>query len=175
MQTGHVMLDTKRQLVGRHAERTVRHLRNSAASIRDTRRRAIPLVFCVAILVSCSQSKTLTAEDVKSELAAAVSLASETQMFVEQWQKDRLTRSFIETHLGYLQQEAQSSIQQLEEARVEPSLASKAENCRTQLRALHHELLVLQTDADSSVRALRMDGQKIEQIRKSLEAAKNTP
>jgi transposase-like protein len=150
-------------------------LGNSAASIRDTLWRAIPLVLCVSILVSCSQSKTLTAEDMKSELASAVSLASETQMFVEQWQTDRLTGSFIKTHLDYLRQEARSSIKQLDESRVEPSIAAKSEICRTQLKALHHELLVLQTDADSHVRPLRMDCQRIEQIRKSLEDTKSTP
>ena len=129
----------------------------------------------MSILVSCSQSKTLTAEDLKSELASAVSLASETQMFVEQWQKDRLTASFIKTHLDYLQQEARNSIKQLEGARAEPSLAAKAETSRTQLKALHRELLVLQTDADSYVRPLRMDCQRIEQIQKSLEDTKSTP
>ena len=148
---------------------------NSAASIRDTRWRAIPVVLCVSILVSCSQSKTLTAEDMKPELASAVSLASETQMFVEQWQRDGLTGSFIQTHLGYLQQEAKSSIKQLEDSRVEPSIAAKAEICRTQLKALHRELIVLQTDADSYVRPLRIDCQRIEQIRKSFEDTKSTP
>ena len=111
----------------------------------------------------------------KSELASAVSLASETQMLIEQWQRDRLTASFIKAHLGYLQQEARSSIKQLEESRVEPSIAAKAETCRTQLKALHRELLVLQTDADSYGRPLRMDGQRIEQIQKSLEDTKSTP
>lgn len=148
---------------------------NSAASIRDTRWRTIPLVLFVFILVSCSQSKTLTVEDMKSELASAVSLASETQMFVEQWQRDRLTGSFIKTHLDYLRQEAGSSIKELDESRVEPSSAATAEICRTQLKALHRELLVLQTDADSYGRPLRMDCQRIEQIQKSLEDTKSTP
>jgi hypothetical protein len=150
-------------------------LGNFAASIRDALWRAIPLVLCVSILVSCSQSETLTADDMKSELASAVSLASETQMFVEQWQRDRLTDSFIQTHLSYLQQEARSSIEQLEDSRVEPAMASKAEICRTQLKALHHELLILRTDADSYVRPLRIDCQRIEQIRKSLEDTTSTP
>jgi hypothetical protein len=150
-------------------------LGNSTASIRDTLWRAIPLVLCVSILISCSQSKTLTAEDMKSELASAVSLASETQMFVEQWQRDRLTGSFIKTHLDCLRQEARSSIKQLDESRVEPSIAAKSEICRTQLKALHRELLVLQTDADSHVRPLRMDCERIKQIRKSLEDTKSTP
>jgi hypothetical protein len=150
-------------------------LGNSTASIRDKLWRAIPPVLCVSILISCSQSKTLTAEDMKSELASAVSLASETQMFVEQWQRDRLTGSFIKTHLDCLRQEARSSIKQLDESRVEPSIAAKSEICRTQLKALHRELLVLQTDADSHVRPLRMDCQRIEQIRKSLEDTKSTP
>jgi hypothetical protein len=96
-------------------------------------------------------------------------------MFVEQWQKDRLTDSFIKAHLDYLQQEARSSIKQLEDSRVEPSSASKAEICRTQLKALHRELLVLQTDADRYVRPFRMDCQRIEEIQKSLEDTKSTP
>jgi DNA-binding XRE family transcriptional regulator len=111
----------------------------------------------------------------KSELASAVSLASETQMFVEQWQRGRLSGSFIKTHLDYLQQEARSSIKQLEDSRVEPSIESKAEICRTQLKALHRELIVLQTDADGYVTPLRMDCAKIEQIRTSLEDTKSTP
>jgi hypothetical protein len=110
----------------------------------------------------------------KSELASAVSLASETQMFVEQWQRDRLTGAFIKTHLDYLRQEAESSIRELDESRVEPSIAAESEICRTQLKALHRELLVLQTDADSHVRPQRMDCQRIEQIRKSLEDTKST-
>jgi hypothetical protein len=150
-------------------------LGNLAASIRDTRWTTIPLVLFVFILVSCSQSKTLTAEDMKSKLASAVSLASETQMFVEQWQRDRLTGSFIQTHLDYLRQEAGSSIKELDESRIEPSIAAKSEICRTQIRALHREILVLQTDADSHVRPLRMDCQRIEHIRKSLEDTKSTP
>jgi hypothetical protein len=111
----------------------------------------------------------------KSELASAVSLASETQMFVEQWQRGRLTGSFIQTHLDYLRQEAGGSIKELDESRVEPSIAAKSEICRTQIRALHREILVLQTDADSHVRPLRMDCKRIEHIRKSLEDTKSTP
>jgi hypothetical protein len=109
----------------------------------------------------------------RSELVSAVSLASETQMFVEQWQGGRLTGSFIKTHLNYLQRQARSSIKKLEESRVEPAIASKAEICRTQIRALYREFLILQTDADSYVRPLRIDFQRIEQIRKSLEGAKS--
>ena len=135
----------------------------------------IPFVLCASILVSCSPSKTLTAEDIKSEVASAVSLASETQMFVEQWQEDRLTGSFIKAHLSYLQQEARSSIKRLEDPPVEPTIASRAEICRTQLKALHRELRILQTDADSYVRPLRIDGQRIERIRKSLDDTKSMP
>ena len=111
----------------------------------------------------------------KSELASAVSLAAETQIFVEQWQRDRLTDSFIKTHLDYLQRETRNSIKLLEDSRVEPAIASKAEICRTQLKALHHEFLILQTEADSYVRPLRIDRQTIEQIRKSLADAKSMP
>jgi hypothetical protein len=153
----------------------MRSLRNSPASIHDNRWRATPLVLCMSILVSCSQSKTLTAEDMKSELASAVSLASETEMFIEQWQEDLLTPSFIKAHLGYLQQETRSSIEELEDTQAEPSVASKAENCRTQLKALQHEFRILRTDADSYVRPLRIDCQRIEQIRKSLEDSKSMP
>lgn len=150
-------------------------LRNCSASIHDDRWRVIPLVLCVFTLVSCSQSKTLTAEEMKPELASAVSLASETQIFVEQWQEGRLTASFIKAHLGYLQQEARSSIEQLQDTQAEPSISSKAEICRTQLKALHHELRILRTDADSYVRPPRIDCQRIEEIRKSLEDTKSTP
>ena len=152
----------------------MRPLRNSPAAIRDNRRGTIPVVLCVFILASCTQSKTLTAEDIKRELASAVSLASETQMFVEQWQEDRLTASFIKAHLGYLTDEAWSSIKEIGDSQVEPAIASKAEICRTQLKALRRELLILRTDADSDVRPLQIDFERIERIRKSLQNAKST-
>ena len=148
---------------------------NFLASIHNNRWRATPVVLYMSVLVSCSQSKTLTAEDMKSELVSAVSLASETRMFVEQWQKDRLTGSFIKAHLGYLQQQTRSSIEQLEDTQAEPAVASKAEICRTQLKALQLELRSLRTDDDSHVRPLRIDCQKIEQIRKSLQDTKSMP
>jgi hypothetical protein len=108
-------------------------------------RNPLLIVFIGLTLVSCSSPKTISRDDMRSDLLAAISLASETDVFVSQLQESRVTPAFAEGHLNYLFKEATRSAKELRQAYpTDDRVAGALENCRGQLNSLATLLADLQ-------------------------------
>jgi hypothetical protein len=77
----------------------------------------------ILLSLSCSRPKTMTADDLRSDILSAISLASETQMFIQQMQNDRGTWPFDVGHLDYLRDEAIRSAKELHDAQPDSAMA----------------------------------------------------
>jgi hypothetical protein len=64
---------------------------------------------------------------------AAISLASETELFIDQLQEGCVTLTFAEGHLAYLHKDAACSADEIRRARADKRMAGALENGRAQL------------------------------------------
>ena len=73
---------------------------------RVSRRKPILILLICLILASCSRPKTVPRKELRSDLISAISLASETELFLGQLLEGRATPLFAQSHLEHLHQEA---------------------------------------------------------------------
>lgn len=137
--------------------------------------RAVLLILLpISLLTSCSRTKTISEDELRSDTLSAISLAAETELFIDQVQRHRVTQHFERGHLEYLREDAAREAQELRESRAAPSLAPKLETCRSQFESLAAGLATLtknpsDSDSPSSLK------QQAARIRTELErAAKNS-
>ena len=78
--------------------------------------RRLITVLLLLVCTDCSRKKTLTSEDLKSQLTSAISFASEEEMFVDYIRAGRSTSNFAEQHAAYLNAEIQRSADELAKA-----------------------------------------------------------
>jgi hypothetical protein len=98
------------------------------------------LLAAAFVLSSCSRQKNATRDDLRSDLTAATSLATETQSFLDYVLQGRCTRHYAEGHLSYLADEAKHETEELARAVPEPGLEAQFEQTREQITILHEEL-----------------------------------
>jgi hypothetical protein len=96
----------------------------------------ILLMLLGLILVSCSHTKTISREERRSDLLAAISLASETELFIDQLQEGRVTQTFAEVHIAYLHREASRSADRLRQAPADERMTGAIEKSRAHLDSL---------------------------------------
>jgi hypothetical protein len=135
-----------------------------------SRKRLLILLIGLAA-VSCSSPKTISREELNSDLLAAISLSSETELFISQLQKSRVTTQFAEVHLEYLTKEVARSAHELSEGTPNDGLAGAAENCHAQLKSLANILTGLKGKTGDMDR-LSADKQQVERIQNVLEHSK---
>jgi hypothetical protein len=87
-------------------------------------------------LGSCSRPKTISGDALHSDLLAAISLASETELFINQMQEGHVTPAFAEGHLSYLDKEASRSASELRQARADKRMDGALETGLVQLDSL---------------------------------------
>jgi hypothetical protein len=135
-------------------------------------RKYILTLFVSLALVSCSRPKTISRDELRSDLLAAVSLASETELFIEQLQEGRATPAFAASHLDYLHKEASRSTDELRQAHADERMAGALENDHAQLDSLAMMLADLKEKSvdKESLSAARQQAAKIRMI---LEHAKS--
>src|SRR5205814_683635 len=138
--------------------------------VRDVsfKRTMLPFLMMILLSVSCSRPRTMTADDLRSEIVSAISLASETQMFIQQMQNDRGTRPFDVGHLDYLRGEAVRSAKEVHDAQPDSGIGQKVNTCRGQLDLLARELTGLQSETNDR-RALPASNNRVAEIQRSLE------
>jgi hypothetical protein len=135
---------------------------------RVSRRKPILILLICLILASCSRPKTVPRKELRSDLISAISLASETELFLGQLLEGRATPLFAQGHLEYLHQEATRAADALEEAHAGEGMAAQLESCRTQMAALALLLAGLQNRTEAGDR-LSDDRQQARTIRLILE------
>jgi hypothetical protein len=67
-----------------------------------SRRKPILILLICLILASCSWPKTAPRKELRSDLISAISLASETELFIGQLLEGRATPLFAQSHLEHL-------------------------------------------------------------------------
>jgi hypothetical protein len=137
------------------------------------RRRTCVLIFLISLaLASCSSSKTISPDELRSDLLAAVSLASETEMLIDQLLEGRVTSAFAEGHLTYLEKEALNSASELRRARADERMASVLETGRAQVDSLATMLGALRKRTDDK-EYLSVGTKQAARMRVTLEQAKD--
>ena len=89
-------------------------------------RKCILILFVGLALVSCSRPKIISRDELRSDLLAAISLASETELFINQLQEGRATPEFAAGHLEYLRKDASRFANELRQARTDERIADSA-------------------------------------------------
>ena len=98
------------------------------------------VLLLAAALASCSRKKTISRDDARSEVKSAISLVSESALFVDYVRQGRSTRHYADGHAAYLEDAVQQSLDKLKQAEPEPGTATAIHECRTQLELLDREL-----------------------------------
>ena len=120
-------------------------------------------------LASCARPKTMTSDELRSDIRSALSLAAETKLFIEQMQNDGGTRAFAAGHLGYLRDEALRSAKELRESQSNAAMAPRVGICAAQLDLLAREIAVLQDKVKADgTHALSASKARLEEIHDAL-------
>lgn len=114
----------------------------------------------------------MSREEVRSAIRSAVSLAAESELFVEFVRGGHSTRHYAEGHAAYLKTSVRRSMQELQEATPETTIRSAIRECIQLLRRLDRELSGIRPalDNDAALAGLR---DRITDIRKGLERAQS--
>jgi hypothetical protein len=122
-------------------------------------------------LAACSHTKTLDPDELRSDLTQAISLASETETFVDYVLLNRSTANFARGHLGYLQEEAGQFASELSDSSPQSSIKHVLPTCAKELASLADALGSAQQDSGNP-ETLRVINRHIAGIRRQLEEAK---
>jgi hypothetical protein len=129
--------------------------------------------FGLLVLPSCSRQSTITPEDLRSELNAAISTASEAEAFIETVQQHRTTPQFANAHLGYLADQSQNASQELQASSAKGPLARPLQDTQSQVTLLNNELIAVRNHCNDSD-ALAASKDRIRSIRQTLEQTKHS-
>lgn len=122
------------------------------------------------LVVSCSKPKTISQQELRSDLLSATSLASESELFMAQLQENRTTKIFAKAHIHYLHEEATRDASTLHQVRTNKEIAEPLRICREQLLALASVLADLE-QSDSDTRMIPDALQRTTRIKLTLEQA----
>jgi len=134
--------------------------------------RRLTAVLLLLVWTGCSQKKTLTSDELKSQLTRAISFASEEEMFVDYIRAGRATSNFAEQHAAYLDAEIQRSADELAKAVPQSGTQAALQRCRIQLNQLREELWKVRMQREDK-NALSASEARVEEIRRDLEQAKS--
>jgi hypothetical protein len=123
------------------------------------------------LLSSCSRQKTISADELRSDLTEAISVAAEAETFIGYVSQGRATANYAKGHIQYLTQEANRTAKELREAAPEASAKKVFPQSREYVESLVHEIATLRATIQDS-QALAPSRQNISGIRNALEQAK---
>ena len=123
------------------------------------------------LLSGCSRQKIIGADDLRSQLTAAISLAAETETVLDYVSQHRSTVNFAAGHLAYLSQTAARDAKELHQSTPTYSIEQQFTQSQQQLDALASQLAALQRQATLGQPSATTKDQ-LEQLRRSLEQIK---
>jgi len=127
----------------------------------------------ILVLPACSRHKTLTREELRSEIISAKSLAEETEMFLDYVRQDRATKYYAQGHIEYLTDEVENSRQELHQSSPVQGEADAFQKLSAQFDALNTELHDLRGKLEDK-NALATAKERIERIQRALDAASSS-
>jgi predicted nucleic acid-binding Zn-ribbon protein len=133
--------------------------------------RALAILAAASALWGCSRQKTVAPDALRSDLTAAISLASETETLLDYVDGQRATSNFAEGHLAYLAETARQSAKELHESTPVDSIARQFDEAQKQLDALSSQLDTLH-DQFERLRATAASRRDLGEIRRNLEQIK---
>jgi hypothetical protein len=122
-------------------------------------------------LVYIAHAKTLSNEELRSDLQSALSLASETQLFIGQIENGRLLPQFQAGHADYLRNTAMRQASELRESASESGDTKIVATCAEQLELLARELALIGTISRND-EAFHEARKRVEAIKVSIVAAR---
>jgi hypothetical protein len=132
--------------------------------------RAIPLLGLV-LLTSCTTQRKIDRDELKSDLASGVSLASEARLYLLYSAERGSLGSFSEGHLQYLAREANSTKKELEQDVAGSEDSQVLDASRAQFEALSRQLdLIASRSSDANARIHSM--RQLTEIGRAMEEAK---
>jgi deoxyribodipyrimidine photolyase len=133
----------------------------------------LSVVLAAAALTSCLRKKTISRDELRSEIRSAYSFAAEAEMFIDYIRQGHATHYYADAHASYLKDAVKQLQRELGEAAPEPGTEKIIPEFRTSMELLCRELSGIATilgdnDALAAARA------RIENIRKNLEKASSS-
>jgi hypothetical protein len=138
------------------------------ALVAPTMRRLFLTLISLLVFPSCAAAKTLTAAKMRSHLRSALSLVSETEIFLDQIEQGRELQKFSAGHAEYLHDEALRQASNLRGSKTDTGDANKPARCTEQLELLARVLRLLRYRNDAGT--LAQVGHDVNAIGKSLDA-----
>jgi hypothetical protein len=127
----------------------------------------------ILALSACSRHKTLTRDELRSQIFSAKSLAAETEIFVDYVRQKRATKHYAQGHLEYLAEQVENSRQELHQSSPVQGEEDAFQKLSAQFDALHAELHIVGGKLDD-VNALATAKEHIARIRQTLDEANST-
>lgn len=137
----------------------LRHLRSVL-----NRSAILAAVTAAVLLASCSHQKKESREDLRSEVTAATSLATESESFLAYVLQGRSTPSYAEGHLLYLADEAQHQAADMQKAVPEPGIEAQFKECQKRLNSLREQI-------HAAARA-QADGDSLQRVKQEIESTR---
>ena len=132
------------------------------------------LIVCVLVISSCSRQKTISPEELHSHIQEAISLASESELFIDSVRERRTTYHFAVEHAGYLDRMAGRKLKELEQAKSAPEMQSRLQQLRTELNDLEQNLSDLRNGIGND-QALAQSARRIASVKNRLEQGNPRP
>lgn len=127
----------------------------------------------ILVLSACSRHKTLTRDDLRSQISSAKSLATETEMFLDYVRDNRATKNYAQGHIEYLTEESRESRKELQESSPAQGEEDALQKLKAQFDALNAELHSIRGKLDDPA-ALATAKHHIASIRHSLDDVNST-
>jgi Tfp pilus assembly protein PilP len=127
------------------------------------------MVACaLLVLCACSRNKSLTKDELRSELTSVKSLAAEAEMFLDYVRQNRATKFYAQGHIEYLTEEIEQSRKKLQKSSPVQGEEDAAQKLRAQFDALNAELHSIREKLDD-VNALATAKEHIARIRQAVD------
>jgi Asp-tRNA(Asn)/Glu-tRNA(Gln) amidotransferase B subunit len=94
----------------------------------------------------CASSKTLSRNELESEIKQASSLAAESELFVDLRLKEQTTRHFSTEHRDYLQHKAEEMLKDFSRVHPDPDIAGQFHTLQSAVKSLADSIGELQSD-----------------------------
>lgn len=129
------------------------NIQSSTAHLKWCMRLFAACLLLLGFACGCSHQKTLSRDELRSNIKKAISYAAETELFVDFVRQQHSTTHYAEAHPSYLAEEIEDSVKELTQSKADPSDEQTA-------RLLNAALHVL-SDALGAVRSSPTDEQTL--------------
>jgi hypothetical protein len=126
-----------------------------------------------ALGTSCSHQKTLSVEDLRSNVTEAISLSAESETFIDYVSQGRATRFYAEGHLEYLLEQASRSAAELHKPVPDSATRPVLSECQNQIDSLVEQLRYVRHELDNPT-SLQRAKQQLISVRRTLQSVRGS-